>query len=108
MSQNIDGKERVIAYTSRALTKCERRYFVTRKERLAVVHFIKHYKHYLYGNEFLVRSDHGSLRWLFNFKNPDGQLARWLETLSAFHFKIQHRPGLQHKNADALSRLPCR
>lgn len=56
----------------------------------------------------MVRSDHGSLRWLFNFKNPEGQLARWLETLSAFDFKIQHRPGLQHKNADALSRLPCR
>lgn len=45
---------------------------------------------------------------MVNFKNPEGQLARWLETLSAFDFKIQHRPGLQHKNADALSRLPCR
>lgn len=79
LSQNVDGKECVIAYASRTLTKCERRYCVTRKELLAVVYFKKHYKHYLYGKELLVRSDHGSLRWLFNFKNPEGQLARWLD-----------------------------
>jgi hypothetical protein len=108
LSQNIDGHERVIAYASRTLTKCERKYCVTRKELLSVVHFVKYFKHYLYGKEFLVRSDHGSLRWLFQFKNPECQLARWLETLSAFKFKIQHRSGTQHRNADALSRLPCR
>ena len=68
LSQNIDGSERVIAYASRTLTKCERKYCVTRKELLSVVHFVKHFKHYLYGKEFLVRSDHGSLRWLFRFK----------------------------------------
>ena len=93
---------------SRTLKKCERKYCVTRKELLSVVHFVKHFKHYLYGKEFLVRSDHGSLRWLFRFKNPEGQLARWLEILSSFKFQIQHSQGLQHRNADALSRLPCR
>ena len=108
LSQNIGGRQCVIAYASRTLTKCERRYCVTRKELLAVVHFVKHFKHYLYGKEFLIRSDHGSLRWLFKFKNPEGQLARWLETLSAFKFQIEHRPGVQHRNADALSRVPCR
>ncbi|XP_062621185.1 uncharacterized protein LOC134282810 [Saccostrea cucullata] len=40
--------------------------------------------------------------------NPKGQLARWLEILSTFSFEIQHRPGTQHSNADALSRVPCR
>ena len=108
LSQSIGGRECVIAYASRTLTKCERRYCVTRKELLAVVHFVKHFKHYLYGKEFLIRSDHGSLRWLFKFKNPEGEIARWLETLSAFKFQIEHRPGVQHRNADALSRLPCR
>jgi hypothetical protein len=108
LSQNVDGKECVIAYGSRILTKCERRYCVTRKELLVVVHFKKHFKFYLYGKVFLIRSDHGSLRWLFRFKNPEGQLAMWLKTLSAYKFQIQYRPGVQHKNADALSRIPCR
>ena len=42
-----------------------------------------------------------------NFKNPEGQLARWLEVLDSHTFDIQHRPGKKHGNADALSRVPC-
>lgn len=62
---------------------------------------------HLYGRHFLIRSDHGALRWLCNFKNPEGQLARWLETLSAYDYVIEHRAGRVHSNADALSRRPC-
>ena len=103
-----DGKEVVIGYASRTLSKPERNYCVMRKELLAVVHFVKHYKHYLYGRKFTIRTDHGSLRWLMHFKNPEGQLARWLEVLSEFNMEIVHMPGYKHSNADALSRLPCR
>ena len=76
LSQNIDGEENVVAYARRALTKSERKYCVTRKELLAEVHFIKYFRHYLHGKRFKVRTDHGSLRWLLNLKNPEGQLAR--------------------------------
>ena len=53
-------------------------------------------------------TDHGSLRWLLRFKNPEGQLARWLEVLSTYDMELEQRPGKQHQNADALSRIPCR
>lgn len=76
LSQEIDGHERVIAYASRTLSKAERRYCVTRKELLALVHFVKHFRHYLYGKMFKVRTDHGSLRWLMKFRDPEGQVAR--------------------------------
>ncbi|CAG2249601.1 Retrovirus-related Pol polyprotein from transposon 17.6,Retrovirus-related Pol polyprotein from transposon 297 [Mytilus edulis] len=76
LSQEIDGKETVIAYGSRTLSKTERKYCVTRKELLAVVHFVKHFRHFLYGRTFVVRTDHSSLQWLMNFKNAEGQLAR--------------------------------
>ena len=108
LSQVQDGQERVIAYGSRSLTKEERRYCVTRKELLAIVYFLKYFRHYLYGRKFTVRTDHGALRWLTNFKDPQGQVARWLEVLGTYTFDIQHRPGLRHGNADALSRGPCR
>jgi len=108
LSQVQDGAERVIAYGSRSLTKEERHYCVTRKEMLAVVFYLKHFRHYLYGRKFTVRTDHGALRWLTNFKDPQGQVARWLEVLGTYDFEIQHRPGLRHNNADALSRGPCR
>ena len=103
-----DGQERVVAYGSRLLTKPERRYCVTRRELLAVVTFTKQYRAYLTGRRFLLRTDHGSLTWLRNFKEPEGQLARWLERLQELDFEIVHRRGKKHTNADALSRLPCR
>ena len=102
-----DGGEVVIAYASRSLSRQEQRYCVTRRELLAVVEFIHHFRHYLLGVHFTLRTDHGSLVWIQNFKEPEGQLARWLERLQEYTFTVVHRPGNQHKNADALSRVPC-
>ena len=102
------GRERVISYGSRLLSKPERNYCVTRRELLAVVSFVKFFRPYLTGRRFRLRTDHGSLRWLRNFKDPEGQLARWLEVLQQFDFEVVHRPGRKHGNADALSRIPCR
>ena len=107
LSQVVDGREVVIAYGSRVLSKAERRYCVTRRELLAVVHFVKLFRHYLIGREFVLRTDHAPLRWLRSFKSPEGQVARWLEVLDTYHFKLVHRPGKQHLNADAMSRGPC-
>ena len=101
-----EGKERVIAFGSLALTKEQRRYCTTRKELLAVIRFTRQYRHYLLGQKFVLRTDHSSLQWLLNFKQPQGQLARWLEELSQYNVYIQHRPGKKHLNADAMSRIP--
>ena len=86
-----DGLEHVIAFGSRLLTKAERQYCVTRKELLAVVNFIQQYRPYLLGREFMQRIDHSSLMWLKNFREPEGQLARWLEKLQECNFTIVHR-----------------
>ena len=108
LSQVQDGAEKVIAYGSKTFSRSERNYCVTRKELLAVVYFTKYFKQYLLGKHFIIRTDHGSLRWLMNFKDPQGQTARWLEVLSTYDFTIQHRPGNTHRNADVLSRVPCK
>ena len=97
-----NGRERVISYGSRLLTKPERRYCVTRRELLAVVTFTRQYRSYLAGQRFTLRTDHDSLTWLRNFKEPEGQLVRWLEKLQEFDFEIVHRRGKKHSNADAL------
>ena len=95
LSQIQDGKERVIAYASKKLNVQRQRYSVT---------FMNHFRHYLLGQNFLLRTDHGSLRWIFDFKDPRGQVARWLEVLAQYDFDIEHRPGVKHQNADSLSR----
>ena len=70
------GRERVIGYGSRLLSKAEKRYCVTRRELLAVVVFTRHSRPYLLGHHFVLLTDHDSLTWLHNFKNPEGQLSR--------------------------------
>ena len=108
LSQIQDGQEKVILYYSKSLSKAERNYCVTRRELLAVVMGVQHCHHYLLGNKFKIRTDHGSLRWLMNFKNPEAQTARWLNILSKYDFDIEFRQGTKHGNADGLSRRhPC-
>ena len=90
LSQEQDGQERVICYYSKCYSKTERRYCTTRKELLAIVCSIKHFHHYLYGRHFKVRSDHGSPRWLMNFKICEGSLldswSSWLPMISRLNF----------------------
>lgn len=73
---------------------------------MSIVVFTRQFRHFLLGRPFIVRTDHNSLVWLTNFKNIQGQLARWLEELSQYNMIIQHRSGVKHQNADALSRIP--
>ena len=78
-AEQKQGVERVIAYGSRSLTKAERNYSATRRELLALVYFMRHFHSYLIGRPFIVRTDHAALQWIQSFKEPEGQVARWLE-----------------------------
>ncbi|KAJ8333546.1 hypothetical protein SKAU_G00415540 [Synaphobranchus kaupii] len=102
------GEERVLAYGSRRLSATEQNYCTTRRELLAAVEFTSHFRQYLLGRSFTIRTDHSSLRWLTRMREPEGQLARWLEKLAEYEFQVIHRPGRHHQNTDALSRRPCR
>ena len=75
---------RVIAYASKTLTRGQRNYCATNKELLAVVWACENFRYYLIGRHFTVITDHASLTWLKNFKNPEGMVARWLQRLSPF------------------------
>ena len=107
LSQVYDGAEHPVAYASKALSASQRNYCTTMRELLAVVQYTRHFRHFLLGNKFILRTDHASLTWLTNFKEPEGMLARWLAALAVFNFDMQHRPGKKHGNADGLSRRRC-
>ena len=77
LNQLQDDREVVIAYASHNLRLSQRRYCTTRREMLAVVVMCTHFRSYLRGAQFTLRTDHSSLRWLQKFRNEDGMLARW-------------------------------
>ena len=101
-----DGKveRKVVAYASKILSRTQRRYCTTNKELLAVVTACEQFRYYLLGRPFTVITDHASLLWLRNFKDPEGMVARWMARLAAFDYDIVHRPGVLHGHADGLSR----
>ena len=104
LHQIQEGRERVIAYASRALNKAEKNYCITEQELLAVRYCVEHFRQYLLGRKFWVRSDHQALVWLFRLRELRGKIARWLEILSLYDFCIEYRPGKQQGHCDALSR----
>ena len=106
LSQIQDKEEKVIAFGSKSLSKAEKNYCVTDRELLAIRYFLEYYRCYLLGRQFLVRTDHQALKWLLNMKDPKNRVARWIEVMSEFNFIVQHRAGVKHGNADAMSRCP--
>jgi len=108
LSQMQDGNERVIAYFSKTMNKHELNYCTMRKELLAVIRSLKHFHHYIYGQKILLRTDNAAVSWLKKLKCPTGQIARWIQLVEQYDIEIIHRPGTQHRNADALSRPECK
>ena len=96
LSQEFADGEHPIAFANRSLTKAERNYTMTEKECLAVLWAVEKFRGYLLGEEFTVITDHSSLLWLHNLKDPTGHLARWATALQAYNIKIVDRKGALH------------
>lgn len=60
IQENDQGKEQIIYSFSRGLEQAEKNYRTTDKELLAIVKSIDHFRHYLIGKEFIVRTDRSS------------------------------------------------
>ena len=103
--QEVEGLERVLEFAIRVLTSTERNYSVSERECLDIVWAIGKFRPYINGYEFKVVTDHSSLRWLCQMKNPTSRLARWALELQGHKFTIEHRKGALNYVADALSRM---
>lgn len=105
LTQNIDGNEKVVAFYSSKLNKAQSNYTATEKECLAVILAIERFRPYIDGVHFSVITDHSSLLWLQNMKEPTSRLARWALRLQAYDFHLTHRKGKHNVVPDALSRV---
>jgi len=90
LSQVQDGREVVVAYYSKALLAPEKNDCTTRRELLAVVKVVKHFRPYLYGRTFRLQTYHACLIWLCQRAEPSSQVAHWLEILAEFSYRIGH------------------
>ncbi|TYK01597.1 reverse transcriptase [Cucumis melo var. makuwa] len=93
-----------ITYESRKLNVAERRYTVSEKEMLAVVHCLRAWRQYLLGSSFVVKTDNSATCHFFTQPKLTSKQARWQEFLAEFDFEFEHKKGSNNQAADALSR----
>lgn len=106
LSQKFDdGKEHPIAYASRTLNETECNYSATEKELLAIVWATKHFRPYIFGTHFEIRTDHKPLVWLRQKNDLNRRLLHWKLALEELEFDIKYKIGTLNGNADALSRI---
>jgi hypothetical protein len=106
LSQKEGRFERVIAYASKALTVTQKKFHPMEGECYALIWGILHFKQYLHRTHFTLKTDHKPLEWLATVSNAHGRRGRWIDLLQDYSFKIVHRPGMKHANADTLSQNP--
>ena len=107
LSQEQDGKSRVLAFASRRLRPSEKNsslYSSMKLEFLAMKWAITDkFRHYLLGGKFKVITDNNPLTY-FRSAKLGALEQRWASQLAQFNFDIQYRPG-KINPADALARM---
>ena len=94
----------VIAYASRQLRRHELNYPTHDLELAAVVHALKIWRHYLYGQCCDIYTNHKSLKYIFMQNELNMRKRRWLELVKDYDLEIHYHPGKANVVADALSR----
>ena len=76
LSQGKIVKDKPIAYTFRSLNDCERKYDAYEEEALAIIYCITYFRPYLYARKFTLVTNHKSIVWFQNSKDPCAQVTR--------------------------------
>jgi RNase H-like domain found in reverse transcriptase/Reverse transcriptase (RNA-dependent DNA polymerase)/Integrase zinc binding domain len=93
-----------IAYLSKKLGIKNQGLFTYEKFLLALITAVTKWKHYLIGNEFVIKTDQISLKHLLEQKANTALQHRGLSKLLGLHYRIEYKKGVDNKVADALSR----
>ena len=100
--------DKPVAFASKTLTDAETRYACIERELLAIVYGVERFHTYLYGKEFIIKTDHKPLVMITQkpLTRAPPRLQRMLLRLQQYDFKIEYKPGKEMALADTLSRLP--
>lgn len=74
------------------------------RELIGLVLAIRHWRPYLWGRRFLVRSDHFSLNFLLDQRLATVPQHHWVGKLLGFDFTVEYKVGVNNTAANALLR----
>ena len=93
-----------VAYFSEKLSGPSLNYSTYDKELYALVRTLETWQHYLWPKEFVIHSDHESLKHIRSQAKLNRRHAKWVEFIEFFPYVIKHKKGKDNVIADALSR----
>ena len=93
-----------VAYFSEKLSGASLNYSTYDKELYALVRTLETWQHYLWPKEFVIHSDHESLKHIRSQAKLNRRHAKWVEFIESFPYVIKHKKGKDNIIADALSR----
>ena len=104
--QGPPGERRLrpIVYGSKKLNATQAKYGAPKLETYAAYYFILKNHSYLCSRKIILRVDNQALSWLKTYSTDQALIGRWIMALEKYHFKVEHRPRTQHRNADGLSK----
>jgi hypothetical protein len=97
-----DGKP--VAYNSEYLDGTRLNYSIYDKELYALVRVLEIWQHYIWPKEFVIHSNHESLKYLKIQTNLNKRHAKWVEFIETFPYVIKYKKGKDNVVANALSR----
>jgi len=103
LCQVVDGKERPIAFLSKAITTTQTNWFTNEKEAYAIYWAFCQLKHILEHRKFTLHTDHRNLVYIV--EDNSQKVANWKQLISQFNFDIEYIKGELNDVADSLSRL---
>jgi hypothetical protein len=93
-----------VAYFSEKLSGPVLNYSTYDKGLYALVRCLETWQHYLWPKEFVIYSDHESLKHIRSQGKLNHRHAKWVEFIESFPYVIKHKKGKENVIADALSR----
>ena len=94
-----------IAFISRSLNVQQQSLSTYEKELLVVVFVVQKWRHYLLLKQFVIKTDHLSLKYILDQRLSIAFQQKWLVKLMEFDFIIEYKQGSENQAADALSRV---
>ncbi|GBG75832.1 hypothetical protein CBR_g21076 [Chara braunii] len=95
-------KLRPIEYMSKKMPSKKLAKSTYERELYALYKALGHWRHFLLGRFFYLRTDHQTLKWI-KTQPTLSALKRWIEVIDQYDFKLEYLKGEYNKVADALS-----
>jgi hypothetical protein len=93
-----------IAYFSRKIANRHLKLAAYERELIGLAKAVTHWRPYLWGRHFLIRTDHFSLKYLLEQRLTTSPQQHWMSKLMGFDFRVEYKAGKLNRSADALSR----